>query len=67
MFVGLHISFMVRSCLFCVAKVVNVIGKLLIGQGWESLETVIAAESLALVLQSAGSLVEAKELLQRFL
>ncbi|XP_023771967.1 uncharacterized protein LOC111920622 isoform X2 [Lactuca sativa] len=36
-------------------------------KGWDSLETVIAAESLALILQSSGSLNEAKELLQRCL
>nr|XP_043621803.1 protein KINESIN LIGHT CHAIN-RELATED 3 isoform X2 [Erigeron canadensis] len=37
-------------------------------KGWESLETVIAAESLALIiLKSSGSLMEAKELLQRCL
>lgn len=40
---------------------------LLFTQGWDSLETVIAAESLALILQSSGSLNEAKELLQRFI
>ncbi|KAL4572506.1 hypothetical protein LXL04_019285 [Taraxacum kok-saghyz] len=38
-----------------------------VSKGWESLETVIAAESLALILQSKGSLMEAKELLQRCL
>ncbi|KAI3668872.1 hypothetical protein L6452_40088 [Arctium lappa] len=38
-----------------------------VSKGWDSLETVIAAESLALTLQSVGSLMEAKELLQRCL
>ncbi|CAH1434502.1 unnamed protein product [Lactuca virosa] len=38
-----------------------------VSKGWDSLETVIAAESLALILQSSGSLIEAKELLQRCL
>ncbi|GJV61845.1 kinesin light chain 3 isoform X1 [Tanacetum coccineum] len=38
-----------------------------VSKGWDSLETVIAAESLALILQSAGSLIEAKQLLQRCL
>ncbi|KAL8231807.1 hypothetical protein R6Q57_001585 [Mikania cordata] len=41
-----------------------------VSKGWESLETVIAAERLALILESAGgqgSLVEAKLLLQRCL
>ena len=34
-------------------------------QGWNSLDTVIAAEDLALTLQSVGRLREAQELLQR--
>lgn len=38
-----------------------------VSKGWDSLETVIAAESLALILQSEGNLIEAKELLQRCL
>ncbi|KAM0034081.1 putative tetratricopeptide-like helical domain superfamily [Helianthus debilis subsp. tardiflorus] len=38
-----------------------------VSKGWESLETVIAAERLALILESAGSLTEAKLLLQRCL
>ncbi|XP_071733545.1 uncharacterized protein, partial [Rutidosis leptorrhynchoides] len=38
-----------------------------VSKGWESLETVIAAESLALILQLTGSLHEAKDLLQRCL
>ncbi|KAK1432454.1 hypothetical protein QVD17_09351 [Tagetes erecta] len=41
-----------------------------VSKGWESLETVIAAERLALILQSAGgqgNLTEAKLLLQRCL
>ncbi|KAI3725720.1 hypothetical protein L1987_65512 [Smallanthus sonchifolius] len=41
-----------------------------VSKGWESLETVIAAERLALILESAGrqgSLMEAKLLLQRCL
>uniref|UniRef100_M1B0N0 Kinesin light chain n=1 Tax=Solanum tuberosum TaxID=4113 RepID=M1B0N0_SOLTU len=36
-------------------------------QGWNSLETVIAAERLALTLQSLGNLKEAQELLKRCL
>ncbi|MFS7969634.1 putative Heat shock protein Hsp90 family [Helianthus anomalus] len=38
-----------------------------VSKGLESLETVIAAERLALILESAGSLTEAKLLLQRCL
>ncbi|KAJ0534644.1 putative tetratricopeptide-like helical domain superfamily [Helianthus annuus] len=38
-----------------------------VSKGWESLETVIAAERLALILESAGSFTEAKLLLQRCL
>ncbi|KAJ9557746.1 hypothetical protein OSB04_012360, partial [Centaurea solstitialis] len=38
-----------------------------VSKGWDSLETVYAAESLALTLKSLGSLMEAKELLQRCL
>ncbi|XP_024978819.1 uncharacterized protein LOC112516029 isoform X2 [Cynara cardunculus var. scolymus] len=38
-----------------------------VSKGRDSLETVIAAESLALTLQSVGSLMEAKELLERCL
>ena len=34
-------------------------------QGWNSLETVIAAEGLALTLQSVGSSREAQELFER--
>ncbi|OMO99270.1 Tetratricopeptide-like helical [Corchorus olitorius] len=36
-------------------------------QGWDSLDTVIAAEGLALTLQSSGSLKEAQELFERCL
>lgn len=36
-------------------------------QGWNSLETIIAAEGLALTLQSAGNLKEARELLERWI
>ncbi|VVA32864.1 PREDICTED: kinesin [Prunus dulcis] len=36
-------------------------------KGWNSLDTVITAEGLALILQSAGSLKEAEELLERCL
>ncbi|XP_057972169.1 uncharacterized protein LOC131160474 isoform X2 [Malania oleifera] len=38
-----------------------------LSKGWNSLETVIAAENLALTLQSVGSLREAQELLERCL
>ncbi|KAJ4972855.1 hypothetical protein NE237_006029 [Protea cynaroides] len=38
-----------------------------LAQGWNSLDTVIAAESLALTLQSVGKLKEAEELLERCL
>ncbi|KAM7515873.1 hypothetical protein LguiA_005456 [Lonicera macranthoides] len=38
-----------------------------LSKGWNSLETIIAAEGLALTLQSVGSLKEAKELLERCL
>ncbi|XP_020104668.1 uncharacterized protein LOC109721435 isoform X2 [Ananas comosus] len=38
-----------------------------LSKGWESLETVIAAESLALTLQSLGNLKESQELLERCL
>ncbi|KAA8547690.1 hypothetical protein F0562_004119 [Nyssa sinensis] len=38
-----------------------------LSKGWDSLETVIAAEGLALTLQSVGSLKEAQELLERCL
>uniref|UniRef100_A0A2C9WLG1 Uncharacterized protein n=1 Tax=Manihot esculenta TaxID=3983 RepID=A0A2C9WLG1_MANES len=38
-----------------------------LSQGWNSMDTVIAAERLALTLQSAGSLKEAKQLLERCL
>ncbi|KDP25796.1 hypothetical protein JCGZ_22518 [Jatropha curcas] len=38
-----------------------------VSKGWNSMDTVIAAERLALTLQSAGSLKEAQELLQRCL
>ncbi|CAI9298832.1 unnamed protein product [Lactuca saligna] len=52
-------------------EAVNIQRKILqaieVSKGWDSLETVIAAESLALILQSSGSLNEAKELLQRCL
>lgn len=34
-------------------------------QGWNSMETVITAEGLALILQSAGNLKDAEELLER--
>lgn len=34
-------------------------------QGWNSLDTVIAAEALALTLQSIGRLKEAEELFDR--
>ncbi|EEF29850.1 kinesin light chain, putative [Ricinus communis] len=36
-------------------------------KGWNSMDTVITAESLALTLQAAGSLKEARELLERCL
>ncbi|KAF3445181.1 hypothetical protein FNV43_RR14875 [Rhamnella rubrinervis] len=36
-------------------------------KGWNSLDTIIAAEGLALTLQSTGSLKEARELLERCL
>ncbi|XP_009370548.2 kinesin light chain 3 isoform X1 [Pyrus x bretschneideri] len=36
-------------------------------KGWNSMETVITAEGLALILQSAGSLKDAEELLERCL
>ncbi|XP_021830935.1 kinesin light chain 3 isoform X3 [Prunus avium] len=36
-------------------------------KGWNSLDTVITAEGLALILQSSGSLKEAEELLERCL
>ncbi|CAN4126866.1 unnamed protein product [Withania somnifera] len=49
----------------------NVLRKILhimeLAKGWNSLETVIAAERLALTLQSLGSLKEAQELLERCL
>lgn len=38
-----------------------------LSKGWDSLDTVTAAESLALTLQSVGSLREAQELLERCL
>ncbi|XP_058009281.1 uncharacterized protein LOC110645922 isoform X3 [Hevea brasiliensis] len=38
-----------------------------LSQGWKSMDTVIAAERLALTLRSAGSLKEAQELLERCL
>lgn len=38
-----------------------------LSKGWNSLETIIAAEGLALTLQSAGNLKEARELLERCL
>ncbi|XP_010271352.1 PREDICTED: uncharacterized protein LOC104607409 isoform X2 [Nelumbo nucifera] len=38
-----------------------------LSKGWNSLDTIIAAESLALTLQSVGSLIEAQELLERCL
>ncbi|XP_042501109.1 uncharacterized protein LOC122078960 isoform X2 [Macadamia integrifolia] len=38
-----------------------------LSKGWDSLDTVIAAESLALTLQSIGKLTEAQELLERCL
>ncbi|KAM1061149.1 hypothetical protein FF1_025676 [Malus domestica] len=36
-------------------------------KGWNSMETVVTAEGLALILQSAGSLKDAEELLERCL
>ncbi|URE19758.1 Kinesin light chain [Musa troglodytarum] len=36
-----------------------------LSKGWDSIDTVIAAENLALTLQSLGNLIEAKELLER--
>ncbi|XP_060184300.1 protein KINESIN LIGHT CHAIN-RELATED 2 isoform X1 [Lycium barbarum] len=49
----------------------NVLRKILhimeLAKGWTSLETVIAAERLALTLQSLGNLKEAQELLERCL
>ncbi|KAL0397058.1 UNVERIFIED_CONTAM: hypothetical protein Scaly_0154200, partial [Sesamum calycinum] len=38
-----------------------------LAQGWKSFDTVVAAERLALVLQTAGKLREAEELLERCL
>ncbi|XP_073110388.1 uncharacterized protein [Elaeis guineensis] len=38
-----------------------------LSKGWDSLETVLAAERLALTLQANGSLLEAQELLERCL
>ncbi|XP_068642016.1 uncharacterized protein [Aristolochia californica] len=38
-----------------------------LSKGWESLDTIVAAESLALTLQSIGNLTEARELLERCL
>ncbi|XP_050228150.1 uncharacterized protein LOC126677527 isoform X3 [Mercurialis annua] len=38
-----------------------------LSKGWDSMDTVIAAERLALTLQGAGSLKEARELLERCL
>ncbi|TYH09324.1 hypothetical protein ES288_A07G085700v1 [Gossypium darwinii] len=38
-----------------------------LAQGWNSLDTVVAAEGLGLTLQSSGSLKEAQELLERCL
>ncbi|XP_075080814.1 uncharacterized protein LOC107764830 isoform X3 [Nicotiana tabacum] len=49
----------------------NVLRKILhimeLAKGWNSLETVVAAERLALTLQSLGNLKEAQELLERCL
>ena len=36
-------------------------------QGWNSLDTVLAAEGLCLTLQSLGNLTEAKDLLERYI
>lgn len=41
--------------------------ELVVLQGWNSLDTVIAAESLALTLQASGYTKEAKDLLERLL
>ncbi|XP_072971669.1 uncharacterized protein [Typha angustifolia] len=38
-----------------------------LSKGWDSLETIVTAEALALTLQSLGSLVESQELLERCL
>lgn len=38
---------------------------ILVSQGWNSLDTIIAAEGLALTLQSTGNLKEAQRLLER--
>ncbi|XP_065047727.1 uncharacterized protein LOC135678627 isoform X3 [Musa acuminata AAA Group] len=38
-----------------------------LSKGWDSIDTVLAAENLALTLQSLGNLIEAKELLERCL
>jgi hypothetical protein len=38
---------------------------ILVSQGWNSLDTIIAAEVLALTLQSTGNLKEAQRLLER--
>ncbi|RVW30563.1 Retrovirus-related Pol polyprotein from transposon TNT 1-94 [Vitis vinifera] len=46
---------------------VQSIGQFQYNSGWNSLDTVIAAEDLALTLQSVGRLREAQELLQRCL
>lgn len=45
-------------------KILNIME---VSKGWKSLETVIAAESLALTLQAVGNLGEARELLERCL
>lgn len=50
---------------FLVHELLHII--LVLSQGWNSLDTVIAAEGLALTLQSVGSLREAQELLERWL
>ena len=36
-------------------------------QGWKSLDTVVIAERLALILEAAGKLKEAVELLERYI
>lgn len=45
----------------------KILQKMELSKGWNSLDTVIAAEGLALTLRSVGSLREAQELLERCL
>ncbi|GAB4827303.1 hypothetical protein Ancab_034190 [Ancistrocladus abbreviatus] len=45
----------------------KILHKMDLSKGWNSLDTVIAAESLAMTLQSLGKLMDARELLERCL